>query len=110
MYDQEKQELKPFVKGNITKFKHAIKKLIGIPVYDGINISNFIKDYISQNIIIEAGTDGIIHTIKMQTEYPELTKKILLRIHEVSDLIVKNRNILRTSKYQKFIKKIKKAI
>ena len=44
----------------------------------------------------------------MQTEYPELNKKILLRIHEVSDLIVKNKNILRTSKYQEFIvKKLK---
>ena len=85
-------------------WRKTIKEILGLPSHPKkITLDDFIFEKIISNISISTDITTNISTIKLKSVNPELGSKLLEKVHNIADDILKERSLKRTKDYILFL-------
>ena len=104
-WDSETNNWKEIYLTRFQKSKSFIKELIGLPATKALTKEDRLLLFIKKRVYLVTSEDHSIATLSINIADPELGLTILNELNKLSDEILRNRSIKRTSKSLEFLKK-----
>ena len=86
-------------------WRTSVKSLLGLPSHRQVVSTNDIGYLLVKNINVSYNPTSKITTISIMNENPNLAKDFLLKVHSITDNLLKLRSVSRTDDYIEFLNK-----
>ena len=103
-WDEEKNDWAEIKIGTFQRIKNSIKSILGLPIYLGGDPNYFaLESFINMSVGISNKKDSIIKTITINTDRPEMGKRLLTKMHETTDFLLRSKSEKRAMENIDFI-------